>query len=274
MPSRNPLPKRRCKWDGCCEFEPQSWNHFYCHEHKCKRAYENSVRRNEVPVPVGPELYDRQERRKQALIDRVADKNTWLLERKTFAFFDIESSNLSASIGTHLCASIRDRDTGETFTRSILDGAEICECCGHPAEYLDDSKMVVAIRDKLEEYDYIVTYYGTGFDIPYLNTRLIMWGERPIHRYKHIDLYYTARHKLKLHSNRLAVVCESLFGDSHKTRIVGPTWIRAVQGDPEAMAYIVKHCEIDVAELEKVFDRLIGFVNIGAKRLHQYGASC
>jgi len=88
-----------------------------------------------------------------------------------------------------------------------------------------------------------------------------------------VDLYYVARHRLKLHSNRLAVVAETLFGESEKTRVVGPIWTRAVAGDKEAMDYIVEHCIIDVDVLEQVFERLRGFVNLSATRWRKYGAS-
>ena len=139
--------------------------------------------------------------------------------------------------------------------------------------YMDDHATVLLLRDWLESYDYVCTYYGTGFDIPYLNTRLIVHGERPISRLRHVDLYYTAKFQLKLHSNRLDVVAETLFGKSEKTRVLGPVWTRAAQGDPEAMKYIVEHCEIDVEVLERVFHRLRGFINLSEKRIKLFGRS-
>jgi len=39
------LEKRRCAYDQCCEFEPQSWNHRYCFEHNCKRKAEADKKR-------------------------------------------------------------------------------------------------------------------------------------------------------------------------------------------------------------------------------------
>jgi uncharacterized protein YprB with RNaseH-like and TPR domain len=177
--------------------------------------------------------------------------------------FDIETTNLDASIGMILCACVKEMG-GETFTAvsRMPEGG-----------FMDDHEVVVQIRDWLEEYDYVCTYYGTGFDIPYLNTRLLIHGERPINRIRHVDLYYTAKFQLKLHSNRLAVVAETLFGNSDKTRVLGPVWTRAAQGDPEAMKYIVDHCQIDVEVLERVFNHLRGFINLSEKRIKLFGRS-
>lgn len=225
---------------------------------------ENSKRRLGIPIIPDAERWQLQESRKLALAEDAQAKNQWLLETKSFGFFDIESSNLSASIGMHLCACIKPKGIKEVLTASILDT---------PKEYLDDHVMAVQLRDWLEQFDYVVTFYGTRFDIPYLNTRLIMYGERPINQLRHIDLYYTARTHLRLHSNRLEVVAQTVLGRSSKTHIVGPIWIRAVQGDPKAMSYIVDHCEIDVVELEKAFDRLRGFINLSKTRVKKYGGT-
>ena len=257
-------PQVRCVYDGCCEFDPQSHNHYHCTKHGCKRKAENAKKRLRLPININdPETWELQDQRKLAIAERVRAKNEWILQNRSFAFFDIETTNLEASIGMILCACIKALDG---YTDTMVSGAS-------DGGYMDDHKIVVQLRDCLECYDYVVTYYGTGFDIPYLNTRLIVHGERPINRLRHVDLYYTAKFQLKLHSNRLDVVAETLFGKSEKTRVLGPVWTRAAQGDPEAMEYIVKHCKIDVEVLERVFHQLRGFINLSEKRIQLFGRS-
>lgn len=279
------LPKIWCKWDRCHEIVPGSHNAQYCPPHDkdcppdckehcgCKRKVENSKRQLSIPIIPDAERWQLQESRKLAIAEDAQAKNQWLLETKSFGFFDIESSNLSASIGMHLCACIKPKGTDKILTASTLDAAPICSHCDHPGEYLNDHKMAVQLRDWLEQFDYVVTFYGTRFDVPYLNTRLIMYGERPINQMRHVDLYYVARTHLRLHSNRLEVVAQTVLGRSAKTHIVGPIWLRAVQGDPEAMGYIVDHCERDVVELERAFDRLRGFINLSKARVKKYGGT-
>jgi uncharacterized protein YprB with RNaseH-like and TPR domain len=257
-------PKIWCHYDRCCSFDPGSHNARFCPEHRCKRRAENARKRLTSPPPDDiEELWRLQENRKLGRLETAQSKNEWLLERSKIGFFDIESSNLDASIGVILCACIKDRG-GEvhTFVAGQDEGGII-----------SDRTVVVAIRDRLEQYDYVSTFYGTRFDIPFLNTRLLMHGERPIDRLRHIDLYFVARFKLKLHSNRLQVVAETMLGESTKTRVVGPIWVRAIAGDKAAMQYIIDHCVIDVEELENVFEKVRGFINLSAVRWRKYGGS-
>jgi len=68
--AKKPPEKRRCAWDGCCEFVPHSWNHYYCRECGCKRKAENAARRQnddakfeqprefkELPIRSAPDGY-------------------------------------------------------------------------------------------------------------------------------------------------------------------------------------------------------------------------
>lgn len=210
-------------------------------------------------------LYQREYENKTLIHRKYVDRNSFVLESKSFVFFDIETTNLNASIGRILCASMLVRDYSD-WDRD-----------GTMKTYVDrktDKKIAVKIRDFIERFDYVVTYYGTGFDIPFINTRLLIHGERPLKAIRHIDLYYTARNVLKLHSNRLAVVGETLFGESGKTKLMGPIWDAAASGDKASMKYIVEHCEADVMELEKVFDVLKSFRNLGATPLKgNYGSA-
>ena len=259
----NGEPRRWCQYDHCHEFEPGSHNAIYCPDCKCKRKKESAAKRADAPTPEDMvSLWEKQEQRKRGLVEVAQGKNDWLFQNKTFGSFDIETTDLNANIGMMLCACIKHKGGGiETFVAGKVNGV------------IDDRQLVIDTRDAVERLDYTVTYYGTGFDIPFLNTKLKIMGERPIDSLRHIDIYYIARHRLKLYSNRLAVVAEALLGSSDKTRILGPVQTKAVQGDPEAMAYIVDHCKIDVVELEKCFLHLRGFINLSATRIRKYGGS-
>lgn len=259
----NTSPLRWCHYDHCHEFDPQSWNAIYCPDCRCKRKAENQRKRLTAPVSGDEELWKLQENRKLGLLEQKQAKNDWLLANSRIGFFDIETSNLDASIGMMLMGCIKERKGG-VFTRIVSPNS---------AGLLDDHEAVVSLRDELESYDYVVTFYGTGFDIPYLNSRLIIHGERPINRLRHVDVYYVARTHLKLHSNRLAVVGETLGLSVEKTRVVGPIWTRALMGDQESMGYIVDHCIIDVKVLEEAFEKLRGFVNFSATRWKKFGST-
>lgn len=231
-----------CEYDGCHTFETESHNARYCPECKCKRKLENVKKRTNLrPVAEDhADLWEQQEKKKLAGAQAALEKTQWILRNKTFAMFDIETTDLAANIGEMICACIKPLGKEPiVFLRKRSD------------------KMITdKIAKELRKYDYIVTFYGSRFDIPFLVTRLKMHRQEPLGFIRHLDMYYAAKFGLKLYSNRQQVVHEALFGDSDKTRILGPMQLRAIEGNREALKYIVDHCIIDVNELERIFMEL------------------
>ncbi len=241
-----------CLYDGCCEFEPNQHNHVYCNDHKCKRKEENRKKRLESPLKYDDEIFQLQENRKRALILRKDARNEWIKANKTFASFDIETTDLKADGGQILCASIKPLNGAvETYKSEI-----------YRPEGGDDKKVVATIRDRLRDFDYIITWYGTGFDMPFLKTRLLITKQEPLGEIYHVDLYYTSRFHYLFNSNRMQSVEEALFdGKTHKTRLSRVLWAQAQSFDYKvrikALDYIADHCEMDVVSLEEIFN-LIG----------------
>jgi uncharacterized protein YprB with RNaseH-like and TPR domain len=169
------------------------------------------------------------------------------------AYLDIETTNLKASYGIMLCWCLYDA-TGEKMyedciTKSDLQGKTL------------DKRVVSSLVDTLRKFDRVYTFYGTKFDIPFARTRAVVHGlDFPIFQsVKHKDVYYIVRNKFCLHSNRLAVACEILLGETDKTRIDPGRWTKALMGDKEALAYILEHCEYDVKDLAKLHRKVIDF---------------
>lgn len=148
------------------------------------------------------------------------------------------------------CIKVKDKD--EFYSKTITS-SELRTC-------LDAKVMKQCLRD-LEKFDRIYTFYGTGFDIKFLRTRAIALGlEFPEYgQLYHNDVYYMARNKLCLNSNRLDNVCMALFGETTKTRLTPQYWTRALMGDKESLVYITEHCKQDTIELERVHKALVGY---------------
>jgi uncharacterized protein YprB with RNaseH-like and TPR domain len=248
--------EKLCAYDECHTFESESWNGKYCTECKCKRKAENKKKQLKKPHVYDEEVWQLQENRKLALAHEREERDVWILRNKKIAMFDIETTNLDADIGEMLCACIKP--LGGKVKSFVVDTTA------------GDGALAASLREELRNYDYVVTWYGTKFDMPYLTTRLISAGEETLGYMRHVDLYYTSRFKLKLHSNRLAAVGEFMFGKTSKTRVIGPIWLRAIRGDKEAMDYIVKHCQMDVRELELIFCELVPHRNLSATPLRKY----
>jgi uncharacterized protein YprB with RNaseH-like and TPR domain len=165
-------------------------------------------------------------------------------------FFDIETSGFKADFDTMLCASVF-HDNGEiaTWRRDQF-----------PQEHvLDDKGLCIAIRDYLtENFDYIVTWYGKQFDVPFLNTRLTLeHQERPYEARLHIDALYLVPQGIAGRS--LANVARALKvtdEEVHKTSFDKRIWALANAGDKAALDFVVDHNIKDVQLTGRVFEKL------------------
>lgn len=171
------------------------------------------------------------------------------------AIFDLETSGLNADYGIILCGVIMPfRGKPESFR---LD-----QYASYGRDRANDKKVVQEISDRLEDFDIWVTYNGKRFDVPFLNTRRVAHGLPKLSATKHIDIYWQARYKLKLHSCRLESVQEFLGLEVKKTRIDAKHWARALAGYKKDMDYIVDHCVKDVKVLEDVYNAMKQFVDV------------
>ena len=178
-------------------------------------------------------------------------------------FYDTESTDLSASWGRILCASFADLD-GDVWTLRGDKRPHDLPSTGHAKhlpgeETVDDSRLVAAIRDTLEEADIIVSWNGILHDVPLINARLQQSGER-IYKNKtwpkgaHLDLmYYATGSAIKIGSKSLANVSKFFSLPNQKTPLDGKTWQRAAVGDREAMNLVVEHCEADTLVLRDAY---------------------
>jgi uncharacterized protein YprB with RNaseH-like and TPR domain len=178
-------------------------------------------------------------------------------------FFDLEASGLNGSFGrlfSAACAHVAEDD----IWVARIDSAPY----HNKRQPSDDSRLAVAIRDHLLSHDILVSWNGkrgmnakgrSGFDVPMLNARLIQPGNKQkiIGRYvKHIDLLKEIRKYIELHSFRLAAVEEFLELSESKNAILPRLWNKALDGDEEALDYVVQHNVLDVKVLRLVFDEM------------------
>jgi uncharacterized protein YprB with RNaseH-like and TPR domain len=177
---------------------------------------------------------------------------TEVVERDhTIGFFDIETSNLKANYGIMFGYAIKTHNKDE-IRKSWITEKDL-------RSGIYDKKVVQDCIDDLMKYDRIVTYFGTRFDLPFVRTRAAVHNlDFPLFgQILHKDLYYLIRSKFQLHSNRLDVACETILGDSLKTRINPTIWMQAMQGGKDALDYIEDHCDKDVIDLERLYDATI-----------------
>lgn len=176
--------------------------------------------------------------------------------KERIGFFDIETSNLVADFGILLSYAIKDGASKKVIS-SVLTPHDI-----RKATFGEEDKRLVrqCLKD-LGQFDRIVTYYGSRFDVPFLRARaLSMDLDFPNYgTLKHTDLYFIIRGRVALSSKRLENACRVLLGHTEKTRIDSKYWRAGARGDKESLKYILDHNQKDVLDLERLYKKMIHF---------------
>jgi len=169
--------------------------------------------------------------------------------------WDLETSSLNGDYGVILCSGFKVVGKGKPWVVSIADFPEYAK---NPT---NDKPLVRAIYDELVQADVILTWYGTYFDLPFINTRLLYHNLPTLPaNIPHIDGWKTAKWKLKLRNNRLNTVQDFLNLPTAKDAVRGPIWVKAIAGDENALRYIRTHCKKDVLVLEEAYLRLLPLI--------------
>lgn len=130
------------------------------------------------------------------------------------------------------------------------------------ASTFDEERVALEwLKGKLNSCDLIITWYGSGFDIPFLLTRAFVHGMdlTKLAEIQMLDLCEWSRANLLLSSYSLESVAQFLSIDWRKDFHGGDilTLYKLVRrGDPEARELIVDHCKEDVVVLKMVHEKM------------------
>lgn len=170
-------------------------------------------------------------------------------------FLDIESSGLKATFGFMISYCIKKED------------GEIIKRCVTPRDIrtgVFDKNLCIQFLKDIEQFDRLVTFYGTRFDIKFLRTRCIKHGLvfPPFGTKMHTDLYFMVKNRLLLHSNRLQTACDFL-GIPSKGHSMNPeVWHNAMAGQQKALDWILLHNIEDVISTELLWKKMQTFTKI------------
>ena len=161
---------------------------------------------------------------------------------------DIETDNFDADAGLMLAWCVKI-DGGalleDVVNKKELDGA------------VQDKRIVQSLLEVLQGTDIVTTFWGTGFDIPFIRSRALFHRlDFPTYgTIAHFDLFYACRSLFKLHRKSLQAVTEFL-GIEGKTHLKLPVWQLAKRGHVESLDYVLEHCREDVKILEMLWQRV------------------
>lgn len=172
--------------------------------------------------------------------------------------WDIETTHLKANYGYMLCIGWKWLDEPKVHHVKINDSPSFKK------DPTNDRYLIEEFRKVLEQADVVVYHYGMYFDYPYLQTRALIHGLRPLPNVPAVDTWRIARKNLALNSNSLKTITEVISGEE-KTPLDMTIWVRAMAGHTPSIDYVVKHCVQDVVVLEQVYKRLMAFRKDGVK---------
>jgi len=158
---------------------------------------------------------------------------------KSLAFVDIEATGLKGDYNSVLVVSIKPYNT-IPYSFSIKQPG-------------NDQKVVREAKEHLQQYNCWVTYYGKGFDIPMLNTRLLKWKQYPIEPRHHIDLYYTLKSHILTGRRSQAHLLEWLETPQQKMTVSAEVWNKILYNTEKEMKTMIERCESDVCGLEDLY---------------------
>ncbi|MCH7954984.1 MAG: ribonuclease H-like domain-containing protein [Candidatus Marinimicrobia bacterium] len=137
-------------------------------------------------------------------------------------------------------------------------------------DYIEESPMLRLIAEKAEDYDLIVTFNGRSFDLPLLETRMIMNRIDPVFNRLHdLDLLHPARRiwGLSLENCRLGTLEEEVLGferteDDLPSALIPDIYFDYVKfGDADPLYKVFYHNEKDVVSMVGLLFKEYKFFN-------------
>lgn len=169
-------------------------------------------------------------------------------------FWDLETAGVnafSADQGYIVCFGYKWLGDKDTKCLTVLDfPGKNCQ---------DDTKLLSAALEIMEDADLLVAHYGDRFDRKFFEARLLRAGLKPIPGTRQVDTCLLARAKLKLSSNRLANLASFLGVETQKMAKGNgwPSWwMGALRGDKKSILAMAKYCRVDVQCLSEIYLRI------------------
>lgn len=130
----------------------------------------------------------------------------------------------------------------------------------------DSSKMIEDFTKVVEQADIIIGHNGDSFDMKHLNTQRLLKGQPPILWPTSEDTLKMVRKHFNFSSNRLDFLSKTLVGGG-KDRMTFRDWVDIVEyKSDKALKKMIKYCKKDVELLDKVFSRLLPYVDLKVNR--------
>lgn len=129
---------------------------------------------------------DMSQRETWPLISLIRDPGPGMARRirnDQVCFLDIETTGLSPNTYVFLCG-LMYLENGRFVVEQLF-----------ARDYSEETGVLLYLRDVLDRYPMIITYNGTGFDVPFLQTRMAVARIETVKPFEHVDLFESARER-------------------------------------------------------------------------------
>lgn len=166
-------------------------------------------------------------------------------------FLDIETTGLSPSTYVFLCGLMYLED-GRFVVEQLL-----------ARDYSEETGMLGYLGTVIERYPMIITYNGTGFDVPFLQTRMAVARMEEVKPFEHVDLIEAARERFTdvLANCKLETIEHYLRGEAREGDIPGREIPEAYHdfvrtGNARDMQRILYHNRMDLLAMAYMINDL------------------
>jgi uncharacterized protein YprB with RNaseH-like and TPR domain len=156
-------------------------------------------------------------------------------------------------------------DTGQITAIGIIKNGETEVKFAEKPE--NEKEVLEWFKKELTNCDVVATWFGSGFDIPYILSRAVI-NDIDLHELLQIpslDLCRFCQKYFSLAKYSLAEVAKSL-GIQKNTEInwkdMLTLYIKATNGDKKAKEIIMEHCKDDLNALEKIYEKLEPYISL------------
>lgn len=134
----------------------------------------------------------------------------------------------------------------------------------------DHVQMIAEAWRILDEADVIIHYYGSEFDVKWLNQEFLQNGFPPPSPFKQIDLKKVVSRSFNFPSNKLQYVTTQLELAGKVEHEGFPLWVKCLEGEDEAWARMEEYNRQDVELLMELYEIVLPWIT-GHPHRHLYG---
>ena len=176
---------------------------------------------------------------------------------------DIETEDLNADFGIIFCWAILDIDSNKIVEDVItLDDIKKYKSAKRNVHPKEDFRIIESLVKTLKNYQWIITHYGSLFDLKFVRTRAVICNI-PFPEFGSMyqrDTIKMLWSKFKLRRNNLASASRNLIGKTRKDHLSLAIKHGCLRGEKWALDDTIKHCRKDVLDTRDLYKKIHSFV--------------